>query len=167
MLVRNSVVVFLLLLNDSPTVSGMEQPSAEIVLDSKKKSPPVSDNVHANLRLSGDGRNSSCFHLPAVASRSVCIEGFGPAEELADWLASQVEIEDLCLVGIRLTNADVRAIVLLPRLSRLDLRGCVISRQQLAILRALKSLKELDLRGTVILPAAMHVKQPVESAWST
>jgi len=165
MLVQYSVMTFLLLIFDTPDISRLERPSAERVSDSKKSSH-VSESVHANLRLSEGGRFSSSVYLPAVASRSVCIEGFGPAEELADWLAGQVEIEELSLIGIRLTNADVRAIIRLPRLSRLDLRGCEISRQQLACLRAKKSLGELDLRGTVVLPDPIHALRAVKAVSS-
>lgn len=160
MLIHTSAFIILCLQFSSPSVFGFESPSTNRPSLSRE-SLSYPEYVHRNLRVCVSRKYApeSC----GAKCRFACIEGFGPAEGLAAWLNNQVELEELSLIGLQLTNADVQAILQLPTLRRLDLRGCKISRLQLNCLKAKKSLVEFELRGAVIEPDGLQALKSVEA----
>ncbi len=102
----------------------------------------------ANLRLSDTGSVATQSSSPGI--RVACIQGYGPAADLSQWLEAQPALEELSLICICLSDADVAAIRRQPKLSRLDLRGCQISDDQLCRLCSMTTLMEVDLRGTLV-----------------
>lgn len=88
--------------------------------------------------------------------RTMVIEGFGPVAELSHCLEQEPTLEELSLICISLSDAEVLAISRLPQLVRLDLRGCVVSDAQLELLCSISTLQKVDLRGAVVSQASQQ-----------
>ena len=99
-----------------------------------------------NVRAGGPVDSGLSESQPRLAT----IEGFGPVQGLSEWMSWQSDLEELSLICVYLSDADVRAASRIPRLERLDLRGCVVSETQLDVLCAVKTLREVDLRGASV-----------------
>ncbi|QDT35401.1 hypothetical protein [Thalassoglobus polymorphus] len=71
-----------------------------------------------------------------------------PPDGIANMLHDRTELEELSLICVPLSKADIQAIATLRNLRFLDLRGCRLTNDQLDCLSRCPALEELDLRGT-------------------
>lgn len=106
-----------------------------------------------------DGVDSFRKVQAPIAVRVAYVEGFGPVTELSDWLSFQTELEELNVICVQLSDADVEAILRLPNLSRLSLRGCRLSTSQLERLSTEPSIQEVDLHGVSLASIELANRQ--------
>lgn len=78
------------------------------------------------------------------------IEGYGSNHDLPKWLAAQCGVRELSLICLALGETEVKAIACLPSLERLDLRGCVISIENLHVNCDMTTLQQILLGSATI-----------------
>ncbi|TWT43570.1 hypothetical protein KOR42_44500 [Thalassoglobus neptunius] len=109
----------------------------------------LAKSVSINIRLKEAGRLTNS--VEPCGTKIVYVEGYGPAGELAQWLASRTEIEELNLICICFVESDIQAILSLPKLTHLNFRGCRLTFDQLNKLKAHRSRPTIELTGVVLL----------------
>lgn len=105
------------------------------------------DDQFAYVNTRVEGWNPSNLLQHPSPERVAYIEGFGAVEKLDQWLTAHSELAELNLICIQLSDSDIDAILRLPKLTTLNLRGCTLSNEQLAQLTTSATIRELDLRG--------------------
>lgn len=141
---KHNVIAFLLFVGLSSPIASSAETLIAIPDHVRLARGPV-EFVQVDTRLNSA---MSFQAIEAVAEvRVAYIEGFGPVAPLNRWLRSQNELEELNIICIQLSDADIDAIMRLPKLERLSLRGCRLSNSQIERLNAIPSIREFDLLG--------------------
>lgn len=109
------------------------------------KASPGSIEVNARIGEWLADRDS----LTHGEERVAYVEGYGPITGLDRWLSSKLNLEELNLVCVQLNDSDINAILALPKLTKLNLRGCRLSEEQLDRLRFARSIPSIELHAIV------------------
>ncbi|MEW4486510.1 hypothetical protein AB1L42_00430 [Thalassoglobus sp. JC818] len=148
MLIKRKRMLMLLGLVFSLWTAGLAR-SLSAKQDSPLTGRSSAESVCINIRLIEAGRLEKS--PKPCGTKIVYFEGYGPADELAEWLSTRKEIEELNLICICFVESDIQAILNLPNLAHLNLRGCRLTSDQLNRLKSHRSNPTIELNSIVLI----------------